>query len=107
MAKMLWPVLVGLALAGCGGGSKEPPEAAKDKGAQAADVSSDTNALRAANGAAGEVVRAAGDCEQVKAALPEANRSLDEIEKSLRTAAGKTTFLAVRKRVNDIAQMCP
>jgi outer membrane murein-binding lipoprotein Lpp len=109
MAKMLLPALVGLALAGCGGGSKEPPEAApsKDIGAQAADVSSDTNALRAANGAAGEVVRAAGDCEQVKAALPEANRSLDEIEKSVRTAAGKATFLAVRKRVNDIAQMCP
>ena len=43
----------------------------------------------------------------MKAALPEVNRSLDEIERSLRTAAGKTTFLAVRKRVNDIAQMCP
>lgn len=109
MAKMLLPVLVGLALAGCSGGSNEPSEPArgKDIGAQAADVSSDTNALRAANGAAGEVVRSAGDCEKVKAALPEANRSLDEIEKSVRTAAGKTTFLAVRKRVNDIAEMCP
>lgn len=25
----------------------------------------------------------------------------------VRTATGKTTLLAVRKRVNDIAQMCP
>jgi hypothetical protein len=70
-------------------------------------VASDTDALRAANGAANPVVRAAGDCEAVKEALPEANRRLDEIAPSVRTVTGKTTFDALRKRVNDIAEVCP
>ena len=109
MTNRLLPVLIGVVLAGCGAGSKDTSETAKDKdiGARAADLVSDTDALRAANEASGEVVRSAGDCDKVKAELPEANRSLDEIEKSVRTAAGKTTFLAVRKRMNDIAQLCP
>ena len=109
MKNTLLPVLIGVMLVACGAGSKDTSEKPKDKdiGAQAADVASDTAALRAANEAAGEVVRSAGDCDRVKAALPEANRSLDEIENNVRTAAGKTTFLAVRKRVNDVAQMCP
>ena len=109
MTNSVLPVLIGGVLAGCGAGSKDAAETAKDKdiGAQAADVASDTDALRAANAAAGEVVRSAGDCDKVKAALPDADRSLDEIEKNVRTAAGKTTFLAVRKRMDDIAQLCP
>ena len=109
MKKTLLPVLIGVVLVACVAGSKDASEEAKDKdiGAQAADVVSDTEALRAANEAAGEVVRSAGDCDRVRSALPEANRSLDEIEKSVRTATGKTTFLAVRKRMNDIAQLCP
>ena len=109
MTNRLLPVLIGVVLAGCGAGSKSDSETTKDKdiGAQAADVASDTDALRAANAAAGGVVRSAGDCDQVKAALPEANRSLDEIEKSVHTTAGRTTFLAVRKRVNDVAELCP
>jgi len=109
MKKTVLPVLTAVVLVACSAGSKDASERPKDKdiGAQAADVASDTAALRAANTAAGEVVRSAGDCDKVKAALPEANRSLDEIEQSVRTATGKTTLLAVRKRVNDIAQMCP
>lgn len=109
MKKPLLAVLMGVALVACSAASKDASDKSKDKdmGGQAADVASDTDALRAANAAAGEVVRSAGDCDKVKVALPEANRALDEIEQSVRTATGKTTLLAVRKRVNDIAQMCP
>ena len=109
MPKTLLLVVAAAALLACRSNAKEPPVEAqgKDVGAQAADVASDTEALRAANGAAGDVVRAAGDCEAVKAALPEANRRLDEIESSVRTATGRTTLAAVRKRVNDVAQLCP
>jgi hypothetical protein len=81
--------------------------AAKDIGTQAADVISDTDALREANAAANPVVRAAGDCDAVKAALPEANRRLDAVAGSVRTATGRTTLEAVRKRVNTIAETCP
>ena len=109
MPKTLLLVVAAAALLACSSNAKEPPPKAqgKDVGAQAADVASDTEALRAANEAAGDVVRAAGDCEAVKAALPEANRRLDEIENSVRTATGRTTLAAVRKRVNDVAQLCP
>jgi hypothetical protein len=108
MAKTLTLVLAVAALAACGPGAREAPPPAQDKdiGAQA-DVVSDTDALRAANAAAGDVVRAAGDCEAVKAALPEAQRRLDEIEPEVRTATGKATLAAVRKRVSDVAELCP
>ena len=39
--------------------------------------------------------------------LHEANRRLDEIAPSIRTQAGKVSFDAFRKRVNDVAQLCP
>lgn len=101
--------LIGLLSAACGPGEEKTAEEPKNDniGPQGADVASDTDALRAANEAAGEVVRSAGDCESVKAALPETNRRLDEIEPSVRTAAGKVTFEAVRKRVRDVAEICP
>ena len=99
-------VLVPLALlAGCGGKKEEPP--ARDIGAETADISMDTKTLGEANAAAGDVVRAAGDCDAVKAALPETQRKLDEIEKRVRTATGRTSLLAIRKRVADVTQLCP
>jgi hypothetical protein len=85
--------------------SAAPPP--KDIGAQAADVVSDTDALREANAAANPVVRAAGDCDGVKAALPEANRRLDAVAGSVRTATGRTSLEVIRKRVNTIAETCP
>jgi hypothetical protein len=85
----------------------EGAPAAKDIGAQAADVVSDTAALREANAAANPVVRAAGDCDAVKAALPEANQRLDAVAGSVRTVSGRTTLEAIRKRVNTIAETCP
>jgi hypothetical protein len=93
------------------GACQKKPEgaapAAKDIGAQAADVVSDTDALREANAAANPVVRAAGDCDAVKAALPEANRRLDAVAASVRTVTGRTSLEAIRKRVNTIAEICP
>jgi hypothetical protein len=103
--RTLVPLGAAVALAACSSGAKEPKD--KDIGAQAADVASDTDALRAANAAAGEVVRAAGDCKTVKTVLPEAQDRLDEIEGSVRTATGRTTLAALRKRVNEIAELCP
>jgi len=99
------PLLAALVLAACAG--PEPAAPGKGVGEQAADVVSDTDVLKAANAASGEVVRAAGDCEAVKAALPEANQKLDEIESSVRTATGRATLGALRQRVRSIAESCP
>jgi hypothetical protein len=99
-----------VAAAGCGGKAEVKPEgtpAQKDFGTQVGDAGADTKTLADANAAASEVVRAAGDCDAVKAALPEAQRKLDEIGPNVRTQAGRVSFEVIRKRVNDIAQMCP
>ncbi len=94
-----------LLLVACQKKQEGPP--VKDIGAQAADVASDTEALREANGAANAVVRAAGDCDAVKAALPEANQRLDAVANGVRTVTGRATLEAVRKRVSTIAELCP
>jgi outer membrane murein-binding lipoprotein Lpp len=111
MRETLVSVLLGAVLLACAPGAKEATEAAakkeKDIGAQAADVASDTDALEAANEAAAPVVQAAGDCGLVREQAAEAERRLDEIAPSVRTAAGKVTFDAIRKRMRDIVQVCP
>jgi len=107
--KTILPLLFGTALVACSGGGKDAGDGpkGKDVGAQAADVASDTDALSAANAVASEVIRAAGDCAAVKTALAGTESALNEIEGSVRTAAGKTTFEAIRKRVKDIGESCP
>lgn len=89
-----------LALAGC---KKSEP----DPASSTEKIVDDNQTLAAANAAAGEVVRAAGDCDAVKAALPGARQKLSELEGRVRTETGRTTFAAVKKRVDDIATMCP
>jgi hypothetical protein len=93
-------VVVCLALAGC---KKTEP----DPASSTEKIVDDNQTLAAANAAAGEVVRAAGDCDAVKAALPGARQKLSELEGRVRTETGRTTFAAVKKRVDDIATMCP
>jgi hypothetical protein len=78
-----------------------------DIGTQAAKIEEDTAILRDANGAANQVVRNAGDCDAVKAALPEAAKKLDEAAKLVRTAAGQQTIDTLRKQVRTIAEACP
>ena len=89
-----------LALAGC---KKSEP----DPSSSTVKIVDDNQTLAAANAAAGDVVRAAGDCEAVKAALPAARQKLAELEGSVRTQTGKVTFAAVKKRIEDVASMCP
>ena len=76
-------------------------------GKDTANIASDTEVLREASAAANVVVRAAGDCEAVKAGLDEARRGLDDAEARVTTATGKTTLDALRKRLEDIADTCP
>jgi hypothetical protein len=91
---------VALALAGC------KPQA-PDPGSSTEKIVDDNHTLAEANAAAGDVVRAAGDCEAVKSALPTARQRLAEIEGKVRTETGRVTFAALKKRVEDISQMCP
>jgi hypothetical protein len=95
--------IVFIALLGLAACKKSEPEApgATEK------IVSDNQALADANAAANEVVRAAGDCEAVKAALPGARQRLADVESRVKTETGRTTLAAVKKRMEDIATMCP
>lgn len=76
-------------------------------GKDAANIASDTEVLREASGAVNAVVRQAGDCEGVKAGLDEARQGLDDAAARVRTATGRTTLEALRKRLEGIADTCP
>jgi hypothetical protein len=89
----------GLVVSGC--------EAKKEQPKPMADIASDTRTLEHAQGAANAVIAAAGDCDAVRAALPEARRALEEARAKVRTVAGTTTLGALQTRVNQVAETCP
>jgi hypothetical protein len=93
-----------LTAAGC---TKDAEEHKKNLGEAAADASQDTKTLGEVEGAVNQVIRNASDCEVVKAALPEAQRKLDEAPNKLRTTAGRATLEALRTQVRTISQNCP
>jgi hypothetical protein len=104
-------LVVGLVLAAACSGKKNEdaqlkPEL-KSLGQQAGDVASDTAVLRAANGAAGEVVRNTGDCPAARAAIGPAYEKLDALAKQVKTETGRVTIAALRKQVDNVAELCP
>jgi hypothetical protein len=94
-----WFVGWGLAVSGC--------EAKKEQPKPMADIASDTRVLEHAQGAANAVIGAAGDCDAVRAALPEARHSLEEARSKVKTVAGTTTLSALQTRINQVAEACP
>ena len=89
----------GLAVSGC--------EAKKEQPKPLADIASDTRTLEHAQGAANAVILAAGDCDAVQAALPEARRELEEARTKVKTVAGTTILSALQTRINQVADTCP
>ena len=104
--RMLGCAVLALTLVGCGEAEKKP-ENKKDIGTATADISHDTAVLGDAEAAANRVIRNATDCDAAKAAYPETNRTLDELQSKVRTAAGRVTFDALRNQVKTIIQNCP
>lgn len=89
----------GLAVSGCQA-KQEPPK-------PVTDIVADTRMMEQAQGAANAVIRAAGDCDAVRAALPEARHTLEEARVKVKTVAGSTTLGALQTRVNQVAETCP
>ena len=89
----------GLALSGCQA-KQEPPK-------PITNIVADTRMMEQAQGAANAVIRAAGDCDAVRAALPEARHTLEEARAKVKTVAGATTLGALQARVNQVAETCP
>jgi hypothetical protein len=102
------PVLAML-LAGCQARSQPSPSPGppQDLGSQTARIANDTAVFREAQDAVNAVVRNAADCEAAKAAMPEANRKIEEAAGRVQTAAGRTTLDALRAQVRRVAELCP
>ncbi|MCU0242097.1 MAG: hypothetical protein MUF51_06710 [Vicinamibacteria bacterium] len=108
MRKMtVWAGLVLLAGVGIACSKEEPKKREKNLGDLAAATAVDTEILRGANDAANAVVRVTGDCDAVKAALPEAEHKFNDIEPKLKTQTGRDTLNMLRKQVRNIADTCP
>jgi hypothetical protein len=102
-------MLLASSLLACGRAAPaaSPGPASRDLGTQVGEVANDTAVMREANDAANAVIRAAGDCEAVKAALPDASRRLAEAEKALKTATGRTALENLRKQLLQVQGACP
>jgi hypothetical protein len=71
------------------------------------DIGHDLPIVKQAQAAAGDVVRAAGDCDAVKAAFPRAQAALDAALQQVRTGASRSTLTNLKKQITDTAGACP
>jgi hypothetical protein len=97
---------VAVVLAACGG-KPTPSPSPSGLGAQVKAMEEDINVMREANGAADDVIRAAGDCDAVRPLLPAAKARMDEAARKIQTAAARQTLEALRKKVREVAENCP
>jgi hypothetical protein len=94
-------------LAACGGGGPKPSPSPSGVGAQVKGMEQDIEAMREANAAVNDLIRASGDCDAAKPLIPAANARLDEIARKMKTGAGQQTLDSLRQKVRDIAINCP
>jgi hypothetical protein len=96
-----------LVVSACGGGKPAPSPSPSGLGAELKAIEMDMNTLAAANVAASDVIRASGDCDAARPLIPAANARLDEAQRKVQTATGRTTLDALRKKVRDVGENCP
>ena len=96
-----------LVVSACGGGKPAPSPSPSGLGAELKAMEMDMNTMAAANAAANDVIRAAGDCDAARPLIPAANARLDEAQRKVQTATGKQTLEALRKKVREVAENCP
>jgi hypothetical protein len=103
-------VLASLTLSGvvaCSRGGAPDASPAPGIGQEVGDIGHDLPIVKRAQAAANEVVRATGDCDAVKEALPNAQAVVDETLSQVRTGASRTTITNLKKQINDVAGACP
>jgi len=98
---------IALVMTACGGGKPAPSPSPSGIGAQVKAMEQDINMMAEANAAANDVIRAAGDCDAARALIPAANARLDEAQRKVQTATGRTTLDALRKKVREVSENCP
>ena len=97
-----------LGLSSCGRGASDAASPAPGGiGQDVGDIGHDLPIVKQAQAAAGDVVRAAGDCDAVKAAFPRAQAALDTALQQVRTGASRSTLTNLKKQITDTAGACP
>ena len=97
-----------LSLSACGRGASDAASPASEGiGKDVGDIGHDLPIVKQAQAAAGDVVRAAGDCDAVKAAFPRAQAALDTALQQVRTGASRSTLANLKKQITDTAGACP
>jgi hypothetical protein len=96
-----------LMMLACGGGKPAPSPSPSGLGAELKAMEMDMDTMRAANAAASDVIRAAGDCDAARPLIATANARLEEAERKVQTSTGRTTLEALRKKVRDVSENCP
>ena len=107
MKRALGVMAVALAVTACGSGKPEPSPSPSGLGGQVKAMEQDMATMAAANAAASDVIRAAGDCDAARPLIPAANARLDEAQRKVQTATGQQTLEALRKKVKEVAESCP
>lgn len=100
-----------VASSGCGGapesaGSSTPAPASKGLGESVGDAGADTRVLREANAAAGDIIRAAADCDAARPLGEPTKKKLDELASQLQTPTGRASLDALKKQVQNIIDAC-
>ncbi|HET6900566.1 MAG TPA: hypothetical protein VFK70_19590 [Vicinamibacteria bacterium] len=107
MKRSFYVVAAVLMTAACGMGKPAPSPSPSGIGAQVKAMEQDMNTMAAANAAASDVIRAAGDCDAARPLIPAANARLDEAERKVQTATGRQTLEALRRKVKEVSENCP
>jgi len=105
--RALGVMTVALVVTACGSGKPEPSPSPSGLGGQVKAMEQDMATMAAANAAASDVIRAAGDCDAARPLIPAANARLDEAQRKVQTATGQQTLEALRKKVKEVAESCP
>jgi hypothetical protein len=111
--KSAWPTVaasavLALSLCGCGRKASDAPSPAPQGiGQDVGDIGHDVPIVKQAEAAAGEVVRATGDCDAAKAAFPRAQAAVDSALQQVRTGAARSTLTNLKKQIQDTVGACP
>ena len=108
VAVVAWAVALTV-VPGCRKKAEETPAPAEGRnlGQQVGATSWDQRVVAEATQPVNAVIRAMGDCDAVKAALPEAEAKLTEALAKVRTATGRASLESLRTQVTRVADTCP
>ncbi|MBN2369450.1 MAG: hypothetical protein JXO72_03085 [Vicinamibacteria bacterium] len=112
MKRGTWVLMIVMPwIAACSGGkdsgSGEVRNGRKNQDSHLILVEHDKRVMSKASAAVNEVVRGIPDCEAVNAALPEAEREIEQAQRRVRTSVGRQMLEAMQHQLRKARTFCP